>query len=194
MPDRFDDTFVIPTLAKEAGITATPPQDRVLFSASEIEIDKYDVIIVCMSGGKDSIASLLRLIDIGGDLSRVEPWYHDVDGREGSSLMDWPFMADYNRKIAEAFGLPLYFSWLEGEMLKNNEYSRAHKIETPAGLITAKRNNNRSSQTTRMRFPQQSPSLLTRWCSSALKIDVGRRALTNQDRFNGRKGVSLDIE
>ncbi len=27
---------------------------------------------------------------------------------------------------------------------------------------------------------------MTRWCSSALKIDVGRRALNDQERFDGK--------
>src|SRR3546814_3829244 len=103
-----------------------------------------------MAGGNDSIASLLHLVGGGADLRRVELWHHDVDGREGSTLMDWPFMADYNRKLAGAFGLPIYFSWLEGgfegEMLKSNSYSRPHHIETPAGLITLERDTRRAKQ------------------------------------------------
>lgn len=116
MPDRFDDTFVIPTLAKEAGITATPSQDRVLFSASEIEIDKYDVIIVCMSGGKDSIASLLHLIDIKVDLSCVELWYHDVDGREGSSLMDCLLWRIITVRLPKPSGYPYIFHGLKAAL------------------------------------------------------------------------------
>ncbi|EOW9161651.1 phosphoadenosine phosphosulfate reductase family protein [Vibrio cholerae] len=48
------------------------------------------------------------------------------------------------------------------------------------------RDHKRSKPSTCLRFPQQSPSLQTRWCS-ALKIDVGRRALNNQERFKGKK-------
>lgn len=121
----------------------------------------------------------------------MEFWHHDVDGREGSSLMDWGFMRDYCNQLAEVFQVPLYFSWLEGgfegELLKDNAYSRPHHVETPEGLLVLPRDHQRASQSTRLRFPQQSPSLQTRWCSSALKIDVGRRALNNQDRFRGKK-------
>lgn len=184
-----DDTVVIPALQQQAGVSGSP--ETTYFSAPDIDLDGYDHIIVCMSGGKDSIASLLRLKDMGADMAKVELWHHDVDGREGSRLMDWPFMADYNRKLASALGLPLYFSWLEGgfegEMLKENAFSRPHKVETPDGLLTLERDTKRGTAGTRLRFPQLSPSLQTRWCSSALKIDVGRRALNNQPRFDGKK-------
>lgn len=168
-----------------------------LFSAPVVNLDHYDVIVVCMSGGKDSIACLLHLFDLGVDRSRIELWHHDVDGREGSHLMDWPFMADYNRKLAQAFNLPIYFSWLEGgfegEMLKSDSVSRPHKVETPEGLITLPRAAG-TKPSTRLKFPQVSADLLTRWCSSALKIDVGRRALTNQSRFNGKRTLFITGE
>lgn len=108
MSDLIDDNFIIPALSSIAGIT-TPLSGQTYRNAPDIDISCYDVIIICLSGGKDSIACLLHLIDIGVDLSRVELWHHDVDGREGSTLMDWPFMADYNRKIASTFQIPLGF-------------------------------------------------------------------------------------
>lgn len=168
------------------------------FHCPEVDLDSYDHIVVCHSGGKDSWASLLNLFDQGVDRSKIELWHHDVDGREGSHLMDWIFMADYNRKLAEALGIPLYFSWLvdgfEGEMLKNNSLSKPHKIETPEGVITLERDSKRSKPGTRRKFPQQSASLQTRWCSSAVKIDVGRRALNNQERFKGKKTLFITGE
>ncbi|CAM3838109.1 phosphoadenosine phosphosulfate reductase family protein [Vreelandella rituensis] len=189
----FDDAFVIPALRQQLDMlggfeASNDEQNGVYFSAPEIDLSIYDRIVLAFSGGKDSIACLLHLKDLGVDISRIEMWHHDVDGREGSQLMDWTFMADYNRKLADAFGIPLYFSWLqgglEGEMLKQNDYSQPHKVETPEGLITLERDTSRTKPSTRRRFPQQAASLATRWCSSALKIDVGRRALTNQSRFN----------
>lgn len=133
----YDDVRVLPELREQLGL-ALAPRDT-YFSAPEIDPSEYDHIIIGMSGGKDSIAALLRLLDLGVDRDRLELWHHDVDGREGSTLMDWPFMADYNRKIAEAFEIPLYFSWLEGglegELCKENAYSKPHHIETPDGLM-----------------------------------------------------------
>jgi hypothetical protein len=118
---HFDDTKTIPILQEQLGFefgAAGQPESNgqkgAYFSAPSIDLGEYDHIVLCMSGGKDSIACLLRLIDMGADLGRVELWHHLVDGREGSSLMDWAFSEDYNRRLAEAFGLPIYFSWLEG--------------------------------------------------------------------------------
>lgn len=192
----IDDRFVLPHLRGLAGLNSN--LGKRYFSAAEVDLDSYDSIIVCLSGGKDSIACHLRLLELGVDLSRVEFWHHDVDGNEGSQLMDWTFMRDYNRKLAQALNVPLYFSWLdggfEGEMLKEQSYSRPHKVETPDGLITLERDNRRAQPGTRLRFPQLSPSLQTRWCSAALKIDVGRRALNNQSRFEQKRTLFITGE
>ncbi len=122
----YDDVRVLPELREQLGL-ALAPRDT-YFSAPSIDLSEYQHIILGMSAGKDSLAALLRLLDMGVDRERIELWHHDVDGREGSTLMDWPFMADYNRKIAEAFEIPLYFSWLEGglegELCKQNAYSK----------------------------------------------------------------------
>lgn len=198
---HYDDTIIIPGLRTQLSLMlddALAKPTNTYFSAPDIDLDSYDRIIIGMSGGKDSLASLLHLIDLGVDLSKVELWHHDVDGREGSTLMDWPFMADYNRQLAAAFNVPIYFSWLEGgfegEMLKHNAYSRPHHIETPDGLITLERDTSRAKPGTRERFPQLSASLATRWCSAMLKIDVGRRALNNQQRFDGKKVLFITGE
>jgi len=198
---QYDDKTIIPELKSQLGLSienCSSISKKTYFSAPSIDINDYDRIVLCMSGGKDSIASLLHLIDEGVDLSIVELWHHDVDGCEGSTLMDWPFMADYNRQLAAAFGLPIYFSWLEGgfegEMLKQDSYSRPHHVETPDGLITLERDTRRAKPGTRMKFPQVSANLQTRWCSSALKIDVGRRALNNQTRFDGNKVLFITGE
>lgn len=201
MSHLHDDLVVIPELRKQLGLfpeNADLITPGVRFSAPSIDLSDYEHIVICMSGGKDSIACLVHLIDLGVNLSRVELWHHDVDGREGSTLMDWRFMADYNRKLASAFGVPIFFSWLEGgfegEMLKSASYGRPHKIETPSGLVTLQRDTVRAKPGTRLRFPQLSASLQTRWCSSALKIDVGRRSLNNQERFDGKRVLFITGE
>lgn len=194
---QIDDQLILPGLmGLAAGGTTIAP--GTFFDAPEIDLDFYDHIILFLSGGKDSIACLLRLKELGVDMSRVQAWHHDVDGHEGSQLMDWLFMRDYNRRLAEAFGIPLYFSWLEGgfegEMLKEDSFSKPHKIETPDGLITLQRDATRAKLGTRLRFPQQAASLQTRWCSSALKIDVARRSINHQERFLGKKTLVISGE
>jgi tRNA(Ile)-lysidine synthase TilS/MesJ len=104
---------------------------------SSPDLNSYDVIVVAFSGGKDSIACVLHLLELGVPRERIELWHHDVDGREGSSLMDWPVTRDYCRAFAAAFGLPIFFSWkvggFEREMCRDN----ARTAPTGSRLPTA---------------------------------------------------------
>ena len=199
---QYDDAVIIPALRQQLSLMGFEPEPiaqavGTYFDAPTIDLTIYDHILVCMSG-KDALACLLTLIEQGADMSRVELIHHLVDGNEGSSLMDWSFMDSYMRRLAEAFKLPLYFSWLkggiEGEMNKFNSYSQPHIVETPSGIITLERDTTRTKPGTRRQFPQQSASLATRWCSSAAKIDVGRRSITNQDRFLNSKTLFITGE
>lgn len=186
--DNNDDLNVIPNVLNSSIGQVVETGDRI-FSAPEIDLSFYDLIVVSMSGGKDSIASLLHLIDMGVDMSKVELWHNLVDGNEGGLFMDWQFQDSYNNQLAKAFKLPLYNSWLkygfQGEMLKKDSISHEYVVETPNGNIIIPRN--RAKAGTRLKFPQQAKDLNVRWCSSALKIEVGRRAFSNQERFNGTK-------
>ena len=65
---RFDDHVVLPLLGNQLGLDlgAEPllkKQPGVFFEAPDIELD-YDVYVVAFSGGKDSWAALLRLLDL----------------------------------------------------------------------------------------------------------------------------------
>lgn len=200
-----DDLINIPVVVQsslfsesEAPMPALPVGSY--FNADYIDhLDRYDRVIVSMSGGKDSIAAFLKLMEMGVDVAKVEFWHNCVDGAPGSTVFaDWPFIESYNEELAKAFGVPLYFSWLEngfrGEMLKTNAISAPIISQTPTGDITLARDAKRATLKTRRMFPQQSGSLATRWCSSYLKIDVANRALTNQDRFNNSKTLFITGE
>lgn len=100
------------------------------------DLDTYDYIIVAFSGGKDSQAAFLHLLDLGVPKEKIELWHHIIDGKEGSTLMDWKCTEDYCRKFAEAFEVPIYFSWKEGgferEMLRSNQQTAPNHFEYPA--------------------------------------------------------------
>ncbi len=153
-------------------------------------------IILFFSGGKDSLACLLHLIEIGTDMSKVELWHHEVDGREGSALMDWPVTPSYCKAVAKAFNLPIYFSWkvggFEREMLRNGARTAPTKFETPTGIKQI--GGTRGKINTRLKFPQVSADLRVRWCSAYLKIDVATSALKNQDRFKHSKTLVISGE
>ena len=166
------------------------------FAAQLVVQNGYDHFIVGFSGGKDSVACVLQLLELGVPAAKIELWHHEIDGREGSTLMDWPCTRGYVTAFARAFGMPLYFSWREGgferEMLRAGSRTAPVRFETPEGSSTA--GGTRGPLGTRRRFPQTSPDLSVRWCSGAIKIDVGDSALRNQERFRGKRTLVLTGE
>lgn len=160
------------------------------------DLASYSTIIVAFSGGKDSLACLLHLLDQGVPRHKIELWHHDVDGREGSTLMDWPVTRDYCRAVAEAFGLPLYYSWkvggFEREMLRDGVPTAPTRFEVPGGSVVEVGGDGQPGK--RLRFPQVGASLTTRWCSAYLKIDPGSAAIRNQARFDGRRTLVVSGE
>lgn len=161
-----------------------------------MDFNFYDKFIVCFSGGKDSIALALYLLDNGVSPNKIELWHHDIDGK-GETFMDWEITPDYCKKFAEAFGMEIYFSWKEGgfkrEMLRYNSLTAPTTFETPEGeTITV--GGTRGKLSTRLKFPQVTADLKTRWCSAYLKIDICATAIRNQDRFKQLKVCVLSGE
>ncbi len=148
------------------------------------DLRSYDRIVVAFSGGKDSVACLLTLLEAGVPQDRIDVYHHDVDGR-GPSFMDWPCTTAYCRAVASALGVPLYLSWKEGgflrEMLRDAAPTAPICFETPEGKVG--RVGGHGPAGTRLRFPQVSADLGQRWCSAYLKIDVMAALVRNQDRF-----------
>ena len=154
----------------------------------------YDRFIVFFSGGKDSIACFLWLLEQGIPVDRIELHHHLVDGREGSELMDWPITTDYCKKFAEAFGVRISFSWKEGgferEMLRDDTPTAPTHFTTQAG--EKRQIGGKGDPDRRMRFPQVSGDLSVRWCSSYLKIGVGEAYIVNDPVF--RQGKTLVLQ
>lgn len=161
------------------------------------QLHSYDYYLVMLSAGKDSISSFLHLLERGVDVSKIEFWHHEVDGREGSKLMDWPCTTSYCQVFADHFGLPLYFSWkvdgFEGELTRENARTKPTRFQTPTGEVHQVGGTS-GKFGTRRRFPAQSGSLQSRWCSSALKIDVARIAIRNMERFRNARTLMITGE
>lgn len=160
------------------------------------DLDSYDHIIVAFSGGKDSAAALLHLLDLGVSREHIELWHHDVDGREGDRLMDWPVTPAYCRAFAEAFEIPIYFSWkvggFEREMCRDDAPTAPIRFERPDGSVGCA--GGKGPRNTRQIFPQVTASLSQRWCSAYCKIDVGASAIRNQERFRGKRTLFITGE
>lgn len=162
----------------------------------DIDLHSYDKYIVSFSGGKDSTALLLFLLDNGVPKEKIELWHQEIDGR-GPSLFDWEVTPDYCRKLGQAFGIPVHFQWKEGgftrEMLREESYTAPICFELPDGTIQHT-GGDRGKASTRRRFPQPSPDLRVRWCSAYLKIDVCATALRHDPRFENKRTLVLSGE
>jgi 3'-phosphoadenosine 5'-phosphosulfate sulfotransferase (PAPS reductase)/FAD synthetase len=153
-----------------------------------LPLDQYDVIAVSYSGGKDSLACLLHLLDLGVPREKIELHHNDVDGH-GEPLMDWPCTSAYVRATGEALGIPVVFSWREGGFIREMLRDRS-----PTAPVTYERNGQRISlptvratEGTRLKFPQVSADLSVRYCSAYLKIDPLARVLNNDPAYQGKK-------
>lgn len=158
------------------------------------DLSSYDRCVLFFSGGKDSVACLLHLLDLGMPRNKIELHHHLVDGNEGSTLMDWPCTDSYCEAFAKHFGVKYIRSWkvggFEGEMLRENSLTAPAAWESESGSIEYS-GGIRGKQSTRLKFPQVSPDLSVRYCSSYVKISIGSALLTNEPRF--RSGKTLVI-
>lgn len=163
---------------------------------AQFDIQDYDRYIVSFSGGKDSTATFLYLLDHGIPREKIELWHQDIDGRE-RNFFDWEVTPDYCRRFAHAFGVKIYFQWKEGgfyrEMMRENSLTAPNCYELPDGTV-GRSGGTRGTPNTRLRFPQAAADLRTRWCSSYLKIDVCSAAIVNQSRFNNIRTLILSGE
>jgi 3'-phosphoadenosine 5'-phosphosulfate sulfotransferase (PAPS reductase)/FAD synthetase len=95
-----------------------------------------DLYIVGFSGGKDSIACALHLLECGVPRERIELWHHAIDPH-GKPFMDWPCTPAYCQAVADALGLKLLFNGriggFEREMLRDNAYTAPVFFQRPDG-------------------------------------------------------------
>ncbi len=178
----------VETFTKNKAMTALPLVQPKADTTELLPLDQYDHFLVSYSGGKDSLASILRLLDLGVAKERIELWHQGVDG--DNPFMDWPVTRQYVQVTGEALGLPVRFQWRDGgferEMLRNNAPTGDVFFENWQGE-TVHLPTRKASLGTRMKFPQVSADLSVRWCSAYLKIDVFARALNNDRRFNDKR-------
>lgn len=144
----------------------------------------YDRYCVAFSGGKDSLAAMLYLLECGVSPSKIELHHHDVDGN-GGAFMDWEVTPAYCRAVAESFGFPIYFSYKQGgflgEMNRNATPTQATVFNGPNGMVG--QTGGKGPKGTRGKFPQVAADLSVRWCSAYLKIDVFDKVIMNDPRF-----------
>lgn len=162
------------------------------------DLASYDRVVCFFSTGKDSLATVLHLLDLGVPASKIELHHHNVDGdpQAGEGLMDWPVTLAYGQAVARHLGMEFVTSWREGGI--EREMTRAQTRTAPVVFYKEGQRIEVGGVNgplgTRRKFPQQSASLATRWCSSAVKIDVGASYLRNDPKFRNQRTLVVTGE
>lgn len=156
------------------------------------EISYYDKIIVSYSGGKDSTAMVLDLLENGAKPEQMELWHQSIDGRGDTfrSFFDWPSTDGYVSKVADHLNISLSYQWRElgfyGELYRTDQRTNDVRYER-SGVSGHLLSSLQGQLSTRRRWPSKTASLTTRWCSAYLKIDVAARALSNMPDLKDKK-------
>jgi 3'-phosphoadenosine 5'-phosphosulfate sulfotransferase (PAPS reductase)/FAD synthetase len=182
--------------------------DRKVFLPELLPLEEYDLIVVLFSGGKDSTAAYLKLLEMGVPKSKIELWHHDVDGGHPTRRMDWPVTQAYVRAFAAAEGVKLRVSCrVNGFFGELYRVGASHPIEYEDNgeikicrlspkQIDSERLRNEILETLpptdqetlkgygqRLKFPAKSGDLGRRWCSAYLKIDVATAVIRNMEEL-----------
>lgn len=171
-----------------------------------LPLEEYDLIVVLISGGKDSVACYLKLIELGVPKEKIEFWHHDIDGGHPTRRMDWKCTQNYVKALADAEGVKLRVSYrvngFFGELYRIGASEPIEWIDPDTGEIKqCKLSSNYlkcrelKEQATeemeellkqygyRMKFPAKTVDLSRRWCSAYLKICVADTVVSNLDRL-----------
>lgn len=169
------------------------PNSSQLISLDASDAFGYALIIISFSGGKDSLALLLKLLEMGVPKDRIELWHQCIDGaplKFGGvpGLMDWACTESYVLALGAALGIRVRFQWkvggFEGELLRENNRTKPYTFELRDGTLKTT-GGDRGKESTRRKFPQVSADLNVRYCSSYLKIMVSGVALCNDPDLAG---------
>lgn len=169
-----------------------------------LPLEEYDLIVVLISGGKDSVACFYKLLELGIPKEKIELWHHDIDGGNPERRMDWRCTQNYMKALADAEGVKLRVSYrvngFFGELYRIGASEPVEWVEPETGEVKqCKLSSNYlkcrelKEQATeemeemlkqygyRMKFPAKSPDLSRRWCSAYLKIMVADSVVANLD-------------
>lgn len=188
---------------REPGRTDTEHFKKV-YLPELLPLEEYDLIVVLISGGKDSVACFYKLLELGVPKEKIELWHHDIDGGNPERRMDWRCTQNYMKALADAEGVKLRVSYrvngFFGELYRIGASEPVEWVEPETGEVKqCKLSSNYlkcrelKEQATeemeemlkqygyRMKFPAKSPDLSRRWCSAYLKIMVADSIVANLD-------------
>lgn len=179
---------------------------RKIYLPELFPLEDYDLVVVLISGGKDSVACYLKLRELGVPKEKIEFWHHDIDGGHPSRRMDWRCTQNYIRALAEAEGIKLRVSyrvngffgelyrigasepieWIDpdtGEIKQCKPSANYEKCREIKEQATAEMEELLKQFGYRMKFPAKTGDLSRRWCSAYLKICVADAVVSNLDKM-----------
>lgn len=179
-----------------------------------LPLEEYDLIVVLISGGKDSVACYLKLLELGVPKERIEFWHHDIDGGHPSRRMDWKCTQNYVKALADAEGIKLRVSYrvngFFGELYRIGASEPIEWIDPDTGEVKqCKLSSNYlkckelKKQATeemeellkkygyRMKFPAKTGDLSRRWCSGNLKAAVQDSVTANLEETKHDKKILI---
>ena len=185
-----------------------------IYLSELLPLEDYDLIAVLISGGKDSVACYLKLLELGVPKEKIELWHHNIDGGHPSRRMDWRCTQNYVRALADAEQVKLRVSYrvngFFGELYRIGASEPIEWIEPDTGEVKQCRLSSKylkckelKEQATeemeellkqygyRWKFPAKSPDLSRRWCSAYLKICVADSIISNLEQTRSNKKILI---
>ena len=89
-----------------------------------LPLEEYDLVVILLSGGKDSIACYYKLLELGVPKEKMEFWHHDIDGGHPYRRIPALF-AGYRELYPEEF-----------EQLKQDEKNLGFTLDNKSDLET----------------------------------------------------------
>ena len=167
-----------------------------------LPLEEYDLIVVLFSGGKDSTACFLKLLEMGVPKEKIELWHHDIDGGNPKRHMDWRCTKNYVKSFSCSFGVTLRVSYrvngFFGELYRIGASEPVEWIDPETETVNKCRYSLNYQKCLeirsqafedmeellkqygcRLKFPAKSQDLSKRWCSAYLKIAVADSVMSN---------------
>lgn len=188
--------------------------EKKVFLPALLPLEEYDLVIVLLSGGKDSVAAYYRLREMGVPKEKIELWHHAIDGDHPTRRMDWPATPAYVRAFADAENVTLRVSarlngfWGEvyrigasypvvyedgGEIkmcpLTKQQQESERLRKCILDELAGQGYDELKSYGYRMKFPAKSGDLSRRWCSASLKIDIASAVIRNLESLDALKDI-----